>query len=144
MWNNVFNYWSFSFIQQREPLIKKLICSAIKSRAIKRGCARNAVGLVGFICNIILLSTLAFKFCAGDVDTCTSWYLFDTWKLKKNFFESCYKFFATIYFMFSLKLASFSKCLKIKGFPIGVIWFWMSLSGSFELKFLTSAVSCHQ
>ena len=32
----------------------------------------------------------------------------------------------------------------LKGFPIGVIWFWMSLSGSFELKFLTSAVSCDQ
>ena len=32
----------------------------------------------------------------------------------------------------------------LKDFPIGVIWFWMSLSGSFELKFLTSAVSCDQ
>ena len=32
----------------------------------------------------------------------------------------------------------------LKGFPIGVIWFWMSLSGWFELKFLTSAVSCDQ
>ena len=48
-----------------------------------------------------------------------------------------FKYNSCIVLIFKLK--------TYKGFPNrGDMIFWMSLSGSFELKFLTSAVSCHQ